>query len=144
MNKKIGITAIILLIVYILISLYFLLTAVSLGLSNKLFCIPIDKVLHFLMFIPYPILFWMIIRYNSNNYRKKISTYLLIFLISAIIGAATEIMQSFNNIPRDGDIKDLVADSCGIAVTLLILWILEDKIDRLIKAIAGLFFRKKL
>ena len=132
MNKKIHTAAIILLIIYIIVSLYFLFTTVSLDVKDGLWSIPTDKIFHFLMFMPYPVIFWMIIKYGKKNYKKSFGVYFSAFTISLILGSLTEIAQKYLSYSRNGDIKDLLADALGIIFALLLLWIFESRIDRLL------------
>ena len=132
MNKKIRTAAIILLVIYVVVSLYFLLTTVSLGVKNRLWNIPTDKIFHFLMFTPYPILFWMIIKYGKKNYRKGLGIYLLIFTISVTLGGLTEVAQKYMTDSRNGDVMDWLADALGIILALFLLWIFESRVDRLL------------
>ena len=132
MNKKIRTAAIILLIIYIIISLYFLFTTVSLGVKSRLWSIPTDKIFHFLMFMPYPIFFWITIKYGKKNYKKSFGIYFSAFTISLILGVLTEIAQKYLTNSRSGEIGDLLADTLGIIFALVLLWIFESRIDRLL------------
>lgn len=125
MNTKIRNVAIVVLILYIIASLYFLLTPVSVSLKKDLLSIPTDKILHFLMFAPYPLFFWIIFRYGKDNYVKRPINYIVIFLISISIGAVTEVSQTLLTVNRSGDIKDFFADVLGVTFTLIMLWIFE-------------------
>ena len=81
--------------------------------------IPLDKVLHFLMFTPFPILSSLV--FINKNQKTGIS--LLILSILAAAGACmaygTELIQSEIGY-RSYEIKDFIADLTGIATGSII------------------------
>ena len=82
--------------------------------------IPTDKVVHFSMFLPFPILLFC----SLNGFRlgrpQRWIALLCIIAAGLLTATATEAAQHF--IPyRTGDWKDLAADSIGIMTSSLIL-----------------------
>lgn len=81
-----------------------------------------DKVVHFLMFFPFPILFYLAFAKDSANAWKSIAQVLLILALGSAIAAGTELVQDF--IPnRASDIADFRADflslGCSSAIVLI-------------------------
>lgn len=75
------------------------------------FFIPADKVVHFTMFLPFPILGYFSFRGEGKALQWKL--LLCAFAAGCVIACATELIQSA--IPyRDGDIKDFLADLLGL------------------------------
>jgi len=83
------------------------------------FGLPLDKVLHFLMFLPYPFLSGMI--FISKEQRPIVSCVILFILAVTGIGVAygTEIIQSHTGY-RSYEIADFHADMIGIAAGTLL------------------------
>jgi len=83
------------------------------------FGLPLDKVLHFLMFLPYPFLSGMI--FLSKEQRPIVSCVILFILAVTGIGVAygTEIIQSYTGY-RSYEIADFHADMIGIAAGTLL------------------------
>ena len=81
--------------------------------------IPIDKILHFLMFLPYPVLAGMV--FITRDQKRYAVTAILFILALSGIGVAygTEIIQSHTDY-RSYEIADFYADMTGIAVGSLI------------------------
>ncbi|MDE7128659.1 MAG: VanZ family protein [Bacteroidales bacterium] len=75
--------------------------------------LPKDKVVHFLMFMPYPVLAYFAFRKADGRPASFLMFMLAIIVIGIAIGAATEIIQGLTDY-RSADINDLRADSLGI------------------------------
>jgi len=83
-----------------------------------------DKKMHFLMFIPYAFLIYFSTGKHWENKWKAIGYTILLFLSGAIIAGATEIIQG--TLPyRTADPLDFRADVIAIAITSLIVFIIE-------------------
>ena len=90
---------------------------------RSLLGIPMDKVVHFLMFLPFPLLCYPALGWDPPGPRKALGVVLLFFLIGCLIAAGTEIAQCF--LPwREGDTKDFFADSLALAIASLAVFIL--------------------
>lgn len=81
--------------------------------------LPIDKVLHFLMFLPYPVLAGLV--FISSEQRPAAAVIILLILAVTGIGVAygTEIIQSHTGY-RSYEIADFHADMIGIAAGTLL------------------------
>lgn len=75
--------------------------------------IPMDKVLHFIMFIPFPVLASMSVFEPKRNMTSNLATLLVIAVTGIGIAYATEAIQAELGY-RSYDPKDLYADTIGI------------------------------
>lgn len=112
----------ILLILYIitLCTLCFIRIEPGIDFESTWFGLPKDKIVHFLMFLPYPV-----ITYFAFCKEKRTHISFMLFMVTVIvtgiaIGAATEIIQSMTSY-RSADINDLRADSLGVFAGSLII-----------------------
>lgn len=80
--------------------------------------IPIDKLLHFLMFLPYPILSAMAFINNEKSMVSNATTLLILAVTGVGIAYATEIIQLHTGY-RSYETADFYADSIGIAAGTL-------------------------
>lgn len=78
--------------------------------------IPIDKCIHFLMFIPYPFTaFWA---FKGRNFVRSMA---LVFLSGIVLACLLEYGQGALTTYRSKDLLDLVANLYGIVIGSLIL-----------------------
>lgn len=86
---------------------------------KQLFGIDIDKIVHFLLFFPFPILAWMSL---SETFTKRYGNWsLLIIAISGLaLAALTESAQILNP-DRSYDPKDMVANFLAILISSLLM-----------------------
>ena len=81
-----------------------------------------DKVVHFLMFFPFPILAWLASGRRLSGPWPALGLTLLLFLIGCALAACTEIVQQF--LPwRSADPRDFSADALALALSALIVFI---------------------
>ena len=100
-------------------------------LQQFIFGIPTDKVIHFIMFLPYPVLAYISFRPD----RKGVLTHMLTFI--AIIAAGAAMAMGVERLQiaagRNYDIKDFYANIAGMAagaVTTLILILARHRLDK--------------
>lgn len=92
-------------------------------LQQFIFGIPTDKVIHFIMFLPYPVLAYISFRPD----RKGILTHMLTFIAIIAVGAAMAMGVERLQIAagRNYDIKDFYANiagmAAGAAITLIFI-----------------------
>ena len=92
-------------------------------LQQFIFGIPTDKVIHFIMFLPYPILAYISFRPD----RKGVLTHLLALIAIIAVGAAMAMGVERLQIAagRNYDIKDFYANiagmAAGAAITLIFI-----------------------
>lgn len=85
-----------------------------------LFGLPLDKVAHFLMFLPFPALAYMMLWEKG----RKTWTELLILLSCLAVGVGlaflTEHLQAMTQY-RSSDIKDIYADMTGLGIGCIVV-----------------------
>ena len=82
--------------------------------SKTILGIPTDKVVHFCMFLPFPILAFLAYDKFTGDRRKVLLFALVTFLIGCILAAGTELGQAFLTKHRNGDALDFLADFLAI------------------------------
>lgn len=97
--------------------------------QDNLFGIPMDKVVHFLMFFPFPILCFMTFAGQTRKSWHTVLTAGVVFLTGCAVAALTEIGQSFTDY-RSGDILDFAADVTALALSTFIVTIIEIHIKQ--------------
>ena len=105
---------------------YFSSGEVSFELPKDLFGIPFDKVVHYSMFLPFPVLFTL-----ALNFRSWWRTLSISALLAVAIAFLFETLQSRITETRVTDPADLNANVLGIATGLAVM------------VIAGLIARKR-
>lgn len=90
----------------------------------SLWGIPMDKIVHFVMFFPFPILAFL----AFDQYSKTVSAALIFVLVTLALGVllaiGTEWGQAHLTTHRSGDPKDLVSDclALGLSSGLVLIW----------------------
>ncbi len=96
------------------------------------FGIPMDKVVHFLMFAPFPILAYMTFWPADAGKIRRLAVLLVIIAFGAGMAVATERIQAMTGY-RSCEIKDFAADMVGIlsgaAVTALYILLKTERKD---------------
>ncbi|MCM1178492.1 MAG: VanZ family protein [Clostridium sp.] len=87
-------------------------SGIDLG-QGSWFGVPKDKIAHFLMFLPYPVITWLAFRNENGRPASLLMFMLAVTVIGIVIGGTTEIIQGLTDY-RSADINDLRADSIGI------------------------------
>lgn len=83
-----------------------------------------DKLVHFAMFLPFPILFYFTAGRDCFKIWKAILYVLAIFIIGCALGAGTELMQGICTKYRTPDIADFNADAVAIAVSSAMVFVI--------------------
>ena len=92
----------------------------------SIFGIASDKVVHFLMFLPFaPLAFLCLGRKAATPVRAVLVT-LAIFLVGCVIAGATEVMQGWTGY-RTSDPRDFVADTLALALGSVAVIIMEAR-----------------
>ena len=85
--------------------------------------IPTDKIVHFLMFLPFPILAYL----AFDRFRGKRGSSLLwtaaVFGAGVLLAAGTELGQAWLTTYREGDPNDFLSDLLALAVGSVIVLI---------------------
>ncbi len=86
--------------------------------------IPTDKVAHFLMFLPFPILTYLAYDHLTNKVWSAILFALATFVIGCLLAYGTEYVQG--RLPyRSMDIKDFKADALALAISSVFVFIID-------------------
>jgi hypothetical protein len=88
------------------------------------FGIPIDKIVHFIMFFPYPVLAYFAFNRFTAKWWTSLLCILATFVSGALIAAGTEIGQARLTTYRSGDPNDWKADILAIGVSCVVVVIL--------------------
>ena len=92
--------------------------------QKTLFGIPTDKVAHFLMFLPFPILAFLAYDHVTNKVWSAVLFAVLTFAVGAAIAWGTEYIQGM--LPyRSRDVADLRADLLALGVSTLGVFITD-------------------
>ena len=83
-----------------------------------------DKIVHFLMFFPFPFLVFFSFGKRGNKAWKAILKTLLVFAVGCVLAGVTEIVQGKLGY-RSADILDFRADGLSLAVASLVTFILR-------------------
>lgn len=89
--------------------------------------IPMDKIVHFLMFFPFPVLCFIAFSGRTDKPWKSVLAVSAVFLVGCLIAAATEVGQSFTDY-RSGDILDFAADAVSLAISSAIVLFIDLRI----------------
>lgn len=85
--------------------------------------IPTDKIVHFLMFMPFPVLALLSFELKKPHLFKLVLIVVLLFITGCLLAWATEYVQGL--LPyRDMDPKDFRADSLGLLVGSVVSFLL--------------------
>ena len=89
----------------------------------NLFGIPNDKVAHFCMFFPFPILAFLGFDKYTDTVRSTLLFTGITFVVGVLLAIGTEWGQAHLTDWRSGDPWDLVADISALTIsTLLVIW----------------------
>ena len=82
--------------------------------STLWFGLPADKVGHFLMFVPYPLLAYMIFETRGIGIMRHLTVIAAILTVGIGLAIGTEQIQAHLGY-RDADLHDFYADAAGLA-----------------------------
>lgn len=75
--------------------------------------IPLDKIAHFIMFLPYPILGYATFYPKDSSIWRNLALVAIICITGGVFAYSTETIQSMTDY-RTSDIMDIAADSAGL------------------------------
>ncbi len=125
-----GRISLILLIIYIASVLFLSLYSfenTQIDLPKFFLGIPLDKIIHFIMYIPLPILLWAVLIDFYPSYYHRGVALVIIFIISIILSTSTEILQKTTEF-RQFEYLDLIANYLGVIIGLLSISIIKKLI----------------
>ena len=86
--------------------------------------IPTDKIVHFLMFFPFPLLaFGAFDKFTTKPWHSLVFV-LTVFGIGCLLASATEIGQAYTTY-RSGDPHDFLADGLALAISCIIVLVID-------------------
>ncbi len=95
----------------------------KIDLSDYIFGIRVDRIVHYILFLPYSVIAWLAFGSTLKRYPGKYSKY-YILLSGMIISSLTEYLQTLTPY-RDFDLLDLTSNYLGIISGSLIVYILD-------------------
>ena len=75
--------------------------------------IPLDKIIHFVMFFPFPLLAYQLFSYEKMDIKKRVIVLLIIVVTGCLVGMATEHIQALLEY-RSAEINDFYSDVLGL------------------------------
>ena len=94
--------------------------------SMKFFGIETDKLVHFLMFFPFPLLLFMSLKVSPKSRWQLFFLVLLAFALGCATGAVTEFVQGMTP-TRVPDIRDFYADVAGCLTSAALTFVIFFK-----------------
>lgn len=89
-----------------------------------IFGVPTDKVVHFIMFAPFPILSYLSFDHPYGKPWKSVLFIFLTLIAGAIVAMGTEVVQFY--LPsRSMDIKDFYSDALALVLTSIFILIVD-------------------
>lgn len=115
-------------IIIILSIMIFTINTEGINAPDLIFGIEIDKVVHFVVFLPYPFLLWLAF---NKRFRRHINLFVCFFIpfTGLLFAIATELLQSLNP-SRDFDVFDILANILSIIFASLVLNVIHIINDR--------------
>ena len=93
-------------------------------LQQSLLGIPTDKIAHFLMFLPFPILAYLAYDHLTNKVWSAILFAVATFVIGSLLAYGTEFVQG--RLPyRSMDMNDFKADAIALAISSVFVFIID-------------------
>ncbi len=86
-----------------------------------------DKVVHFLMYFGLSI-FAFSENYLKHNFILHREYFFTLIVLIILAGGSIELFQKYFTIDRSGDIYDMLANTCGLLIALLIFWKIKKSI----------------
>ena len=93
--------------------------------SKAILGIPTDKVVHFCMFLPFPILAFLAYDKYTGNRRSVLIFALVTFLAGCLLAAGTELGQAYLTKHRSGDAMDFIADFTALLTGSVIATLID-------------------
>ena len=103
--------------------------------------IPMDKLVHFLMFFAYPATGWLMLTYNKTLRMRQGFIFPVLLITGLLFAAFTEAAQGYLTSYREADNMDFVADAIGIFSSTLLIWALQKPLKKLFDRLHEYFHR---
>lgn len=96
---------------------------------SELLGIPIDKIVHFCMFLPFPVLAILAFGRKTETVRQSAAAVAVAFLLGCLLAVLTEGGQTLTDY-RTGDLLDLAADLTGLVAGALAIFLIDIRKHR--------------
>ena len=103
--------------------------------------IPMDKLVHFLMFFAYPATGWLMLTYNKTLKMRQRFIFPALLITGLLFAAFTEAAQGYLTSYREADNMDFAADAIGIFSSTLLIWALQKPLKKLFDRLQEYFHR---
>lgn len=94
------------------------------NIGYTIFGFPTDKVVHFAMFFPLPILLYWAFNWKTGKVWKSLLLVAFLIGIGLLTSMSTELIQGLTTY-RSKDIMDFAADSISVCISAVIVLIIE-------------------
>ncbi len=94
--------------------------------SQDLFGVPMDKIIHFLMFLPFPVIMTGVFKGKTKKPIHSLLMVMAFFFAGCIIAAGTEIGQGLTSY-RVADPADFFADGLGLVTGSVLALVIDLK-----------------
>lgn len=92
--------------------------------QREIFGLPTDKVVHFCMFLPFPVLAYLAWDHKHDKAWAPIVFAIVVFLVGAGVAGLTEYIQDF--LPtRSMDLHDFKADAYALAISTVLVFLID-------------------
>ena len=91
----------------------------------SLFGIPTDKIVHFIMFFPFPILAFLAFDRFTETVKSTLIFTAVTLLVGIIVAVATELGQANLTDYRTGDPLDFLADTLSLLISSIIVAVVD-------------------
>lgn len=98
--------------------------------QDEILGIPTDKLVHFLMFLPFPFLAYFAFDKHTETVRSTLAFTAICFLAGCAFAAVTEYGQAYLTTWRNGDPKDFVSDIVALALASIVVIFLDIRKQR--------------
>ncbi|NCB98328.1 MAG: hypothetical protein EOM36_08215 [Bacteroidia bacterium] len=115
-------------IIVILSIMIFTINTEDIKAPDFIFGIRIDKIVHFIVFLPYPFLLWLAFNKRFTGHGKFFLS-VLIPITGILFAITTELLQSVNP-SRDFDVFDILANILSVIFASLVLNVIHFINDR--------------
>lgn len=128
-RKKVSLLTTILLLSYLSGVLYLCLAKLNLHPLKLNLSLGLDKIGHFIMFLPYPLIALLFVKFNVKKIVKKWIIFTIILLFGIGLAILSETAQVLFTDYREADYYDLLADALGILAGTCLTIIFGTQID---------------
>ena len=87
-----------------------------------------DKGIHFIFYAIFAILFYIPLRVNTKRSFSLVTTIKLVIIIGFVLGSVIELVQQNLIVGRSGEYLDLLANSIGLLIGVIISEVLYRKV----------------